>query len=1575
MVNPTINSNVGVNVNPQGMEAAAQKVQDQVRKIAMEIERAGQAANSQLKAMAIGLKQVQTLRNYRANETLGGFNNLQTLGRQARALSEYQRGISKTSDAAGVLRGRVAQLNTEFGRLVQQGKTPTKGSLLRAESLDSAAQSYGRLTTQVNNLRARMSLLSDDSKKALQPMLANLDQLDKKNQNLFGQGNRFGFNRQIEQYRKNSVELEKQISLAEKAQKTEALKLQTLRQQARELVQMNALQREADLAATTRAASRRFSNLNLTGGSIYQRDEDQINRKNRATRALVATEARLNRELAKPSAKQNAAYMQTLINRRVTLNRLTGEAIAKENMLAAAQKKARPTGVGGFFAGMKTAPGNLFAEEGGGAFGAGQLVGRVGAYALAAGAIYGVISAFQQGVRTAVQFEDALKQLQAVSASTETEMSRLSSSILEVSRNSANSVLELTESATIIAQAGYAGSEIEGLLQNVVNLSAASGASTSESVDILTSALGSFQLAASESTQVTDALVASLNDSKLSVNQVQLGLQYVGATARLNNITFNELVATLGAMADAGIRSGSTMSTGLRQMLVDFIDPSEKLIENLEKVGLTTSDIDVEVLGLTEVLTRLRDAGFEGYGSLETRAAAAYAVLSSNIPQIEELEQATLRQGAAADAAALRTESLSAKWQQLLNIGVEIGNKLYQKILPALKSLVESLAVVADSISFIIDLTDRIDFSKFIPLARIMGVLSQETQKAGMSSEEFVRQLQAQGVSQEDAAELAHTLATSLHDSETAMRDLKAESSSLRTEQASLRSETQKLIIRQDQYAGANGDLTETTSAVSRELDILANRFPNLRYEFSKTEGGIQGLISAMIALDQQAQRSLGSAATGLMIQARTNINQSVSQRDALMRRYNAHDYSRAATTPEGQQFVEAVRAGNFRTALDLANREGAGGRSIRETFSRDISQLSSIVSSYDLNRSEYNQARNQRDASRFLLTPDGQSVTSILRNDEATTTYTASQGDQASKTSRIASLNQREQQLMEIERRNSGNPAALDAVRQARASLNAQRASLTSSESSSKTGGGSASRSNEAQRLAQEQARIETQLLREETEYLKQLYDNTTEAFENLPDLDQVPDVLQAVDSSLTDWLENEKELSLGEIESLNKRGTLTDAQRTRMEFLAEQRLEQLRVEQVDRLSESLAKIIGNFIEVSTQQIERQYTEALRFTQRNLSVAQGRLDGLSNPVGNQNTPDYMRRVAQGQLDQAQDRANRAQIGANRRRIGQYQGILGELSEERAYLQSQLQSLGLPKDDDIIDVFNRNRYSQGLERIDQRIQDLRLSTEDLIITNEQLEASYAVLDDVPTTFGEGLSMAIEAVRLDIDAADNLGQELIKGLGQPLAELHQSFQGFFSDILSGTVSLGDAFQRMASRIIDSILEMAAVALANQFFKILAGAFGIAAPQASLVGSVSSAMSANPSIFWNGGEVTGRGSGTIRSMYGGGPISSGMTTRDSTLVHAAKEEYLIRRPAAKSLGRGFLDAINARGAMALNGLKTPQMMLNSTPVETNVYVIAPEEKPTMGPNDVLATFSSDVLKGGVTKKLIKKVAAGG
>lgn len=1576
MAGEQINGQVGVNVSAKGMEGAVSKLGTELDKLVLKIENAGRASADQLKQLAIQTKQMQSLIGASG---MGRSESAQNIGKRARAYNEFSRNIDKSSNSMQTLRSRVQAANVEIGKLVQSGKKPEEVQFLNASNLERSATAYSKVTNQVNGLRGRIAVLGSESRKALAPMVENLERLDRQNSKSFKNKSATDFTSQTDALRRQANLLRDQVTVREKLEAKARLNIQALREEGQQILNNTRMQREALLADSARKGERGLKNRELIGAEDpYRRMAGSQRRLEQQTRSLAAAKRMLNVELGKPVELQNAARIDQLIGRHNILQREIGETIALRNREARSES-ARPKGAKGFMAGIKEGRGNAFGGESG-TFGAGALIGRVASYAVAAGAIYGLITAVTQGVRTVIEFEDALAQLQAVSGATGLELTRLSQNILTVSQNSATSVLELTKSATIIAQAGYAGSEIPDMLESVVNLADASGSTTDEAVDILTSALGSFQLAASESARVTDVLVNTLNRSKLSVNQVQLGLQYVGAAAKQNNISLEELTATLGTMADAGIRSGSTMSTGLRQMLVDFIDPSKKLVENLEKVGLTTADIDVKTLGLVEVLGRLRENGFQAYGSLETRAAAAYQVLATNIDGINELKEAALVTGTAERAQQERLGSLSAQWQQLMNYVTAFGAEVGSKLLPVLKELVGGLIGVAEIIqdvnTYITATNNTMDrFFASISSSPLID-LSNNARTASEKFRELNEVSDKYGLTIEENNTLTSAMRDGLEGLETASNDTSAEISTLEARLASLESEAIRLVSRQE-------DLVGKTREVGIEVDTLSGRFPGLRDEFEKTKGGIGGLISALVSLDAKLRQTLQNKINFQMATLdlkKSAVSDVVAETGSSLSGGFSREqnwYSRDLLGNSPYQNPE------FRRAFELAQSNNPSTRSKGINLWNNLPQevrrnAGQTAQDYFYNRAneavlddQITRLREDSQANQYLSGNVGQSFTEAGIRSQGLATRAASQGS-AGGMSREQIGNNIQADLDRLDRN-----LKLDLSDGVRKAIEDQRAVLQGAlgtlnnvakeDAKKETKKGSRA----ANRAKRDRERILTRIAKEQQEYQKQLYDNMLDSMKNAPTLEQLPDTMDALGQQLNAWLEGEYDLTMQEIEALNP----SEEQRAALAATARRNLQAKREEEVKKMADTFATLLDTFIKESMEDVNRAFEEATRPTDRANAIAQARSEGLNRSVGSENTPDYFKVVTQRRAEEASVASDRATMIANDDKISKLIELAEDVRARKEEIQFELDEMiarttgaELNPGDTIVVTAAMDEARTKLRGIDEQLENIESQTEDLIDVNAALHASYTVLNDVPTTFGDGMKMAIEAVKLDIGAADSLGQELIKNLDQPLKAVHQSFKGFFSDIMSGTVSLGQAFKNMAGTIIDAILEMVAVALANQFFSLIAGIFGPTGQSGlnSEFGNFASTGDLSSLGLWRGGEVP-------KGYFGGGSIGSGLPTRDSTLINAAQGEYVIRRPAAQSIGKGFLDAMNARGANALKEAG-PQMniMAPQQVAPVNVYVVAPEEKPTMGPNDVLATFSNDVLRGGVTKKLIEQVS---
>ena len=307
----------------------------------------------------------------------------------------------------------------------------------------------------------------------------------------------------------------------------------------------------------------------------------------------------------------------------------------------------------------------------------------------------GLQSLLSGAASSAIEFDKALKQVQAVSAATRNEMVDLRQSLIEVAQSSRFSAAEVAQASVLLAQAGLSVKEIQQTMAATIALATASGSELKKSVDVMTSVLSVFDMGADKSTDVANKLTAALNMSKLDIDKMALGLQYAGNAAADAGVTFDELVSTLSAMANAGIRSGSTLGTGTRQLFVELQKPSENFKRVLDRLGIGMSQIDIKAQGFEGVLRNLQEAGFttgDAFQSFQIRAASSFAALSNNIGVFHDMQDAIEGTNAAMEANEIQMESLAVQYDHLKsNLGI-VAAEGFAPVLAATRDTVKMLA-------------------------------------------------------------------------------------------------------------------------------------------------------------------------------------------------------------------------------------------------------------------------------------------------------------------------------------------------------------------------------------------------------------------------------------------------------------------------------------------------------------------------------------------------------------------------------------------------------------------------------------------------------------------------------------------------------------------------------------------------------------------------------------------------------------------------------------------------------------------------------------------------------------------
>lgn len=374
---------------------------------------------------------------------------------------------------------------------------------------------------------------------------------------------------------------------------------------------------------------------------------------------------------------------------------------------------------------------------------------------------YAAINAVTNGLRSVLnytgQFNEELKQLQAISAVSDTGLKGLKETIYEVANATKFNSLEVAKSATVLAQAGLSVSQIKETLPAIAKLATATGTDLATSTDVITSTLNIYSLQVTEATQVTNALTTAMNESKADIAGFQTAIQYAGNFAAQLGMSYEETAAAIAAATQAGIRSKSMLGTGLRAVLTEFLKPTDKLVTQLGKVGLTLSDIDVRTKGFTNVLKTLKDAGFgaaEAFRGMERRGAAFLVTLINQVDFIGQLRERMAGSTAAMKANEIQMEALTNQWKNFKSI---LGNIAYEGLEPIIELLSKLLKTINSFMSSgLVGIIGSVLFgtitvagtTSFVSLIiKSLGTISSSIVKLGKSLEVMQRYSRMHGVS------------------------------------------------------------------------------------------------------------------------------------------------------------------------------------------------------------------------------------------------------------------------------------------------------------------------------------------------------------------------------------------------------------------------------------------------------------------------------------------------------------------------------------------------------------------------------------------------------------------------------------------------------------------------------------------------------------------------------------------------------------------------------------------------------------------------------------------------------------
>lgn len=359
------------------------------------------------------------------------------------------------------------------------------------------------------------------------------------------------------------------------------------------------------------------------------------------------------------------AKQEQIITIRVETGQAKGQITGVNKELDKTTKNAKKTGKGlaGAFGAMKQ--GILGAIPALRAFSAALVSTGVGAIVVAVGAL---TSAFVAAGRKGAEFEKALSGLEAVSGSTEAEMTALSDQAKQLGASTAFTASQVVQLQTELAKLGFTVGDIQNSTPAILDLAASLEVDLASAAEFAGSVVRSFGLTTEETQRVVDVMSLSTASSALNFSALQESLKVAAPTARAVGVSIERTAALLGVLADTGLK-GSIAGTGLSKTFIALNKEGISLEDAMDKVKNSSNQLNtaVELVGVVGAKSLLN--------------------LANSGDKIAELEQTFIDAGGAAkDIAETRldnlagdTTKLGSAWEGFL-LSIEDGSGIINKI-------------------------------------------------------------------------------------------------------------------------------------------------------------------------------------------------------------------------------------------------------------------------------------------------------------------------------------------------------------------------------------------------------------------------------------------------------------------------------------------------------------------------------------------------------------------------------------------------------------------------------------------------------------------------------------------------------------------------------------------------------------------------------------------------------------------------------------------------------------------------------------------------------------------------------
>lgn len=335
-----------------------------------------------------------------------------------------------------------------------------------------------------------------------------------------------------------------------------------------------------------------------------------------------------------------------------------------------------------------------------------QRLGEIGAktqrvgQAMTVGLTLPIVGVGVAATRSFLDFEGAMKKVEAALLPTKAELQQLEKAALEWGSKTKFSAAESADALGELGKAGFTTSQSIAALPAVLQMATISGMSLADTATLTADTLTQYGLAVTEAGRVNDVLTLAAQRSTVDVAQLGESLKYAGPVAAAFGMDIEATSAALAEFGNAGIKADMA-GTSLRNILTDIENPTKGMKDTLKELGIETLKSADGTIKLADVIDKLREKGatagqvMMAFG--DRAGPGMVALVSKGSDGLRKLEADLDKAAGTADkAAATIMQGLGGALEEmrgsLETAGVAVGKVLE----PAVRTAATTIGALAD---------------------------------------------------------------------------------------------------------------------------------------------------------------------------------------------------------------------------------------------------------------------------------------------------------------------------------------------------------------------------------------------------------------------------------------------------------------------------------------------------------------------------------------------------------------------------------------------------------------------------------------------------------------------------------------------------------------------------------------------------------------------------------------------------------------------------------------------------------------------------------------------------------------